>query len=507
MTNSTDESQSLKAEKLRRYYRDDPYLYAKDVLHIDWWSKQIEIAEALIEHKRVFVKASHSIGKSFLAASLVHWFFDCFAPAIVLTTAPTKDQVVDVLWKEVRRQCPPQSKRFLQPKAPRMELSESHYAVGYTAASGDAFQGRHEKNVLIIFDEAVGIPYEYWEAAEGMMTNRESCYWLCICNPTDTSSQAYIASEQSGNFHTISVCALDHPNIAAELAGEPIPFPSAVSLGWVRDRIKEWCDPISKEDFRAGDFEFPPGSGKHYRPGGLFEARVMGRWPTGTGNGVWSDGMWQQCLVPTEVSPADKTQIGCDVARFGDDYTEIMVRRGICVVHHERHNGWSLAQTCGRIKELCRRFARPSDDPQQILCNIDDGGVGGGVVDFADGYNFVGVNSATVAMDEEGYPNKRSELWFNTASRALECRVDLSRLDGDSLKVVRQQVMAPTWKMDAQGRRVVEPKADTKKRLGGSPDSADALNLVFYSSTTSLTEAAAISSTQRPSAFEEMSRY
>ena len=40
--------------------------------------------------------------------------------------------------------------------------------------------------------------------------------------------------------------------------------------------------------------------------------------------------------------------------------------------------------------------------------------------------------------------------------------------------------MAPTWKVDAQGRRVVEPKSDTKKRIQRSPDDADALNLAFY---------------------------
>jgi hypothetical protein len=33
------------------------------------------------------------------------------------------------------------------------------------------------------------------------------------------------------------------------------------------------------------------------------------------------------------------------------------------------------------------------------------------------------------------------------------------------------------WKLDSDGRRIVEPKAETKKRTGRSPDDTDAFNL------------------------------
>jgi hypothetical protein len=39
--------------------------------------------------------------------------------------------------------------------------------------------------------------------------------------------------------------------------------------------------------------------------------------------------------------------------------------------------------------------------------------------------------------------------------------------------------MGLKWRMDAQGRRVVEAKADTKRRLKRSPDDADAMNLAY----------------------------
>ena len=471
---------------LQEAYRRRPDLYASQVLGQRWWSAQIDIAQALIQHKRVLVKASHSIGKSHLGGGLVNWHYDLFDPGLTITTAPNKQQVIDVLWKEVRRQR--RGRPGLQPKAPRMESRPEHFAVGYTARDESSFQGRHEEHVFILFDECVGVPGEFWEAAEGMMTG-PGCLWLCICNPTDTSSQAY-QEELSGKFHVLNVSALDHPNIAAELAGQAAPFPAAVRLNWVVERIAEWCTPLDPADHRAGDVEFPPNSGVWFRPGPLFESRVLGRWPSTATNAIWSDAMWQSALIATPL-PDEPLQIGCDVARKGDDYTSIVARRGNCAVHHETHNGWSTAQTAGRLKQMAQELARKpieakllqagraGEDPRRVLICVDDDGVGGGVTDQAGGFNFCGVGAGTRPLEPEGYPNRRSELWFAVAERAAQGRLDVSRLPDESKRLIRSQLMAPTWRVDSQGRREVEKKDETKKRIKRSPDDADALNMAF----------------------------
>lgn len=465
-------------------------MYARQMLvnadgtPVQWWSKQIEVAESLLKHRRVFVKASHSVGKTHLGGGLVNWFFDCWDPGITLTTAPTKAQVEDLLWKEVRVQRGQRS--GLLPKAARLEAAPNHFASGYTATDASSFQGRHEERLLMLYDEAVGIDAPFWDAGEGMFTG-DGCYWLVIMNPTDTASRAYM-EETTGGWHVITISALDHPNIAADLEGRPAPFPAAVRLSFVEERIRKWTTPIDPADHRAQDIEFPPGSGKWYRPGPLFEGRVLGRWPTQSGTSVWSEAMWQASQV-MQPDPDEPTEIGCDVARFGDDYTSIIVRRGACCLHHETHNGWSTSQTAGQLKVLAKRFARTpafvagaavaGEDPTKIKIKVDDDGVGGGVTDQKGEFNFLPVSGGGRPAQVEDYPNRRSELWFATADRADASRLDVSRLSEESRNLIRQQVMAPTWKMDAQGRRVVEPKADTKKRIGRSPDDADALNLAF----------------------------
>ena len=453
-------------------YQCDPFGYASRVLGVVWHDQQRQIVDALLKHRRVMVKAGNGPGKTFLAGGLVNWFYDCFNPGICLTTAPTAAQVDDALWKEVRVQR--RGRPGLQPKASRMESSPNHYAVGYTASTGTAFQGRHERTVFIIFDEGTGITAPYWESAEGMMTS-EDCYWLVLLNPTDTASRAY-EEELSGRFHTLTLSAMEHPNIQAELEGRPAPYPAAVRLDWVNERIRDWCSPISTEDARSNDFQW---KGQWYRPGPLFEARVLGRWPSAGSYSVWNEAQWLSTLIPQESDESEPVEFGCDVARFGDDFTSIVGRVGNVVIHHETHNGWSTEQTAGRLKNLCRQHAKSGLPAEKITVKVDDDGVGGGVVDQRGDFRFLPVSGANKAIQEKDYPNKRSELWFTVAERADEGRLDLSRLSDYSRNLIRRQIMAPTYKLDSQGRRVVEPKEETKKRIGRSPDDADALNLAF----------------------------
>lgn len=464
------------AEAMRR----NPGLYAAHVLRVRWWEKQAQIAEALVRHKRVFVKAAHAVGKTHLAAGLVNWHFDLYDPGIALTTGPTQSQVADVLWQEVRTQR--RGRPGLLPRATRMETGPAHFAVGYTSRDDAAFQGRHAERVLIVFDECTGIDAPIWEAAEGMAVG-PGCLWLAICNPTDTSSHAY-EEEQSGRFHALTVSALEHPNIAAELAGLPAPYPGAVSLRWVRDRLRDWCDEVTPGDAMAGDVEFPPGSGRFYRPGPLFEGRVLGRWPHQGSRAVWSEAAWQACLREKPLEPGDgPTCIGCDVARFGEDSTVMVVRRGPAVLHHESHNGWDTARTAQRIKELAARFAQPDENPRRVAVFVDDDGVGGGVVDQRGRHTFAGCSAAARARAPREYPNRRSELWFSLAARAASGELDLTRLPRRTSVELRRQAMAPRWHVDDRGRRSMEGKEELRRRLGRSPDDMDALNLAYAGET------------------------
>ena len=85
-----------------------PVAFAREMLGVELWSKQVEVLEALTEHRRVAVKAGNGLGKGFCAAVAMLWFIHTHQDgAIALSTAPTFRQVRHILWRQVRRALPP----------------------------------------------------------------------------------------------------------------------------------------------------------------------------------------------------------------------------------------------------------------------------------------------------------------------------------------------------------------------------------------------------------------
>lgn len=486
-----------------KYEKDFPG-YVRDVLKATLTPDQERIAAAFHQPPyRVMVKSGHGIGKSWLAAAVTSWWYDTRNPSVAVTTAPTQRDVYDILWAEVRlqRQRAGRPDTFVGPAIAEMRTSQDHYAKGFTARSGESFQGRHPPRMLIVFDEAEGIDSIFWDTANTMFHADGNHLWLAILNPTTTTSQSYqeenaVGPDGQPKWHVFSISSLDHPNIAAELAGLPPVVPGAVSLSQVKDWLADWFEPINAGDIDpTRDIEFPPGSAQWYRPGPEGEARALGRRPSAGTYGVWSEQLWRRAAEPQNpLTPTlrDMPQIGCDVARYGDDKTEIHVRVGGVSYHHEEHSGWSTVRTADRLAELADEWTawansrRPRQAQpltvQVVPIKIDDTGVGGGVTDIliSRRYNAVAVNAAETASSNDRYPRVRDEMWFVVAERARAGTLDLSRLPKRTLAKLRSQALAPQWAPTVDGRRQVEPKKDTKKRIGRSPDGMDAVNLAYW---------------------------
>lgn len=462
-------------------YRRRPVEYCREQLAVELTPAQEAIARLVVQPPyKVLVRAGHNVGKSFLAACLVNWWFDSFDPGVCLTTAPTDRQVKDILWKEVRtRRLDPKADVpkdvFPGPKACRLETSSEHFAHGFTARDGDRFQGQHSVAVFIVFDEAEGVAPIFWEAAEAMLGGKNFAF-LAVYNPTSQSGPTADA-ERSGRYHLVTMSAIDHPNIAAELEGKEPPFPSAIRLGRLREMLEQWSSPAPSVD--------TPGAivlgDRCYLPGPVARARLLGIRPTAGFNAVWPEWVFDQAAQ--RVLPNTGTlQIGCDVARFGDDFTAIHIRRGGVSLYHESANGWSVTTTVDRLKELAFEHGKLCGiTPQSIPIAIDDVGVGGGVVDALckDGWNAIGVNVTRRAPDPDEYPNLRSALWFGLADEAARGTVSFARLPQVVLADLRKELTAATYTLDVSARRQVESKDQLKTRIKRSPDNADATLLAY----------------------------
>jgi hypothetical protein len=457
-----------------------PVEYCEEILKVELTPAQEKIARLLVQPPyKVLVRAGHNVGKSFLAACMVNWWFDAYQPGVCLTTAPTDRQVKDILWKEIRtirsKETGLSRDVFPGPKACRMETSPIHFAHGFTARDGDRFQGHHSPAVMIVFDEAEGVAPIFWEASEAMLGGGHFAF-LAVYNPTSQSGPTADA-ERSGHYHLVTMSALDHPNIAAELAGEPVRYPSAIRLSRLREMLEQWSAPAASLDVpgavRLGD--------RFYVPGPVARARLLGVRPVAGFNAVWPEWVFDQA-VQRVLPEAGPLQIGCDVARFGDDFTAIHVRRGGVSLHHEAANGWGVDQTVERLRQIVfEQAARASIDPRRVPVAVDDIGVGGGVRDVLRSHhcNAIGINVAREAPNPEEYPNLRSALWFGLADEAARGNVSFARLPQFVLTDIRRELTAPTYTLDVRGRRQVESKDQTKERIKRSPDNADAVLLAF----------------------------
>lgn len=169
----------------------------------------------------------------------------------------------------------------------------------------------------------------------------------------------------------------------------------------------------------------------------------------------------------------DEKVIGVDVARFGDDYSAIYFRQGRNgnPIPYERHSGMDTMQLAARVAHWITTWG-----PQAIF--VDEGGVGGGVVDrlhqlgFSEvrGVNFGG--RSDYSRTGEKAANKRSEMW-------LTARDWLSRGSLPDDELLAHELTAPMYRYDAQNAILLEKKDEMKKRGIPSPDVADAFALTF----------------------------
>ena len=470
------EAQRLIAARRFVRYQSDPAGYARDILGLTWWSKQIEIAQSVIDNRRTAVKAGHSVGKTHGIGGLVQWNFDCFDPSITLTTAPSWASIHDLLWGEIRSQRPAAGAgRLLDLK---LDGGPMHYAKGHNAESGAGFQGRHEARQLIIIDEAMGTPPYIWEATNAMMTS-PLCRTLVSGNPTDVSGHFYdLMSDPSWNVITIS--CLEHPNIAAELAGLTAPYPKAVSLTWVLEMLANHAQSVEAIERDADCFEFPPDSGNWFKPDDVFRSRVLGLFPKQASSSVWDEGWIEHARSNSQPLPARMPEIGADIARFGDDQTVLYGGLRPCVTHREAYSKQATTETVGRIRQMAEELAiLYGVESNRIPIKVDDTGLGGGVTDMLveKHYNVTPVVAGGKAREPDNYYDTRSELWFVAAKMGKAMTLDLSRLSPDAYRKLSAELRGVQYKIQSDKTLRVESKSDTKKRTGHSPDDADAFNL------------------------------
>jgi hypothetical protein len=440
----------------------DPAAWVSERLNGFIWSKQVQIMESVRDNRRTAVRSCHGVGKSDIAARITAWWLDTHPPgsAFVVTTAPTFPQVRAILWRYIRRL---HTAGQLPGRVNQTEwlIDEELCAFGRKPSDHDesGFQGIHAEHVLVILDEACGIPPQLWIAADALTTNA-GCRMLAIGNPDNPASQFLKVNRPGTGWNVIHISAFDSPNFT----GEPVPDElRRVLVGpeWVEEKRREWGE------------DNP-----------LYRSKVLGEFSLDAPNQVVRQSDLATCRLDLETpyTPAEllPVELGVDVGGGGDE-TVIRERRGV-------RAGREWRARTDRPEVIAPMVLMAIRETGATCVKVDSIGVGFGLVGelrnaAARGEHdaqIVAVNVAEAASEPKRFANLRAEMWWEVGRGLCERRGwDLSRMDNADTTCA--QLLEPRWDVDKTGRIRVEPKEDIIDRSGRSPDNADALLLAFLS--------------------------
>lgn len=451
------------------------------------------------------IEAGHTVGKTKLAAGIVNHFYDSFVPCVGYTFAPSKAQVHDLLWKEIK------SDRAGAVDMPgrimdlELRRAYDHFIQGRATDNSEGrgterIQGQHARFQIYILDEAEGIASFVWEALESLTSGGISIVIL-LGNPRTRTSEFYKAGQRP-EVKNFRISCLYHPNV---VAGRPL-IPDAVSRDYVNRFLRDHCEVVpehSPDDYTfTVHWDVPGRDGRVIEAGAIFQPdaeclfRVLGIAPANLSDDtVIPPGRYEAAVNREPVSQYPMlARIGVDVARYGRDAGTIYVRHDGKLWREARIAQQNTTVYARRIKAVCRRLFR-EEGVRSIHIRVDGGGgFGGGVIDnLAEDFAFVEemqsdggdfrvyeVHFNGTAYDQTSYLDIATEMYYDLGA-ALQ-RLAIVNPPNELQRDLTERRYR-WWKLNGLDVKRLEPKEDYRQRMqklgqgGYSPDDGDGAGL------------------------------
>jgi hypothetical protein len=472
--NDVDPLRQLAARYANKKSYGDPVEWARDVVKTETYSKQREIMRAVeMEIPKIAVPSCHSAGKSKTASLVAARWLARWPPgtARVVTTAPTFHQVRAILWNEINalhsKAVDEHGNKLLPGRITQTEWWIDGYQAGLGRKPADnapeTFSGLHAEHLLVIIDEAGGVPNEIWTAVDTLATN-EGCVILAIGNPDDPQSHfkdvVHGANTPEGNgWMVIQIPAWETPNLSGEICA-PIFKKVLLSKKWVDDKRIAWGEDSA-----------------------LWQAKIAAEFPTEDSMTIIRVADVTAALnAPDDYDPED-------LARYKRLNT---IQLGVDIAASETGDETVIRERVGR--KILRKWTIRSEDPTEIsdkiveaqmqsgatLLHIDATGVGFGfIADLRRRLPNVAIIpfvAAAAADDKKQFVNRRAENHWYAREMLRKHLLDFSQME-DADDAVKQLTSA-RYQIN-KGKIQVEAKDDIRKRIDRSPDDADAIMLAI----------------------------
>lgn len=400
---------------------------------------------------RMARSSGRGIGKSALVSWLILWMLTTRIGSTVIVSANTENQLRTVTWGELTKWVAMSlnshwwdvSATKLTPASWLTTLVEQQLKKGtrYWAAEGklwsednpDGYAGVHNHDgMMVIFDEASGIPDAIWSVAAGFFTeNIVDRYWLAFSNPRRNSGYFFECFHSKRDFWDTEV--ID----ARTVEGTDRATYNQIIAEYGEDSIQARVEVY-------GEF---PAAGEDQFISPVLVDDAMNR--------------------PPYKDPSAPVVIGVDPARGGMDSTVILVRQGRDVVAIRRLKGEDTMSVVGHVIDAIQEF-RPA------LTVIDEGGLGYGILDRLTEQKFKvrGVNFGWKSKNPVMWGNKRAEMWGSVREWLRTASIPKDRM-------LKNDLIGPLKKPNSAGTIFLEGKKEMKARGLASPDAADALAVTF----------------------------
>lgn len=434
-----------------------PRSWQRDVLqaitaHLKAQTDKVTL-ELTPEMFRMATASGRGIGKSALVSWLADWMMTTRIGSTTIITANTEPQLKTRTFAEVGKWTTLLiNSHWFDPtvlsirpaewfKAAMVEQLKIdpmyYYCMGqlWSEENPDAFAGIHNpKGVLLVFDEASGIPNPIFTVSEGFFTEPVvDRYWCIFSNPR----------RNSGGFYD---CFNEHK--------------AYWHLRQIDSRTVEGTDQaLFERMIRQYGVESD-----------TVKVEVLGQFPTqGTKQFISNTIVKAAQDRAVEPDPGAPLVMGVDVARYGDDASVIRFRQG--------RDARSIPPM--RFKErdnmyVANEIARLIDKMKPDAVNIDAGN-GTGVIDRLRemGYRVTEVWFGGSSTSKE-WANKRTEMWADLRDWLGGGCIDLDH-------GLFRDLTSPEYDYfgKAQDAVMLESKESLKGRGLPSPDDGDALALTF----------------------------
>lgn len=395
----------------------------------------------------ITVRSGHGTGKTATMSIIALHFLWCFFGAQIGMTANTDQQVNDIFMKEFyvwKSKLPDNMKASIRQTDDHIRIEEEKdwflRAQVARAEKPEALAGLHGKYILILVDEASGVPNKVYEVMKGALTG-DNFIVMYYSNPTRTEGEFFDSHKAGSPFTKLHFSSLESP---------------IVKDGYCERWEEEYG--VHSDEYRI---------------------RVKGEFAS---TAEMDDKGWIPLFANVPIMFEEErgqiingAVIGVDPSGSGKDHSTAVVRDNIYMKIAFREQTSTPKDGARKVETVRDAYRCTSND-----IGIDAFGLGAKWVGEIETKIGESVNALLLDKPREETKDKYATFNAELSWKFREWCLNGGIIITNNKKEWLREMNKIKYKRDGQGRIMLQPKIEYKKVNGFSPDRFDAGKYTFF---------------------------